>query len=261
MVRQARFHSSGDGSSLITMASRNASLKFPLLLAIAAPLAVIVSIAYLNSVLWTFAIYQVFFCLVAPAVESRLNGRGWREHAVLVGLRRRKTDDGSASSRRVILAIALGLITMLVTGGFLVITRDRFLNPGRLESTLAGWGVSSEQVLIVLAIMAVLDPAAEELFWRGYFPGRVELAIPSSPAALTVGLPAALYASYHAATIGRLVGDTSGVVVMTGGVLGAGLAWGWLRQRTHSVWPALLSHTGAVIAYLAVHLWLTRGKA
>ena len=153
MVRQARFHSSGDGSSLITMASRNASLKFPLLLAIAAPLAVIVSIAYLNSVLWTFAIYQVFFCLVAPAVESRLNGRGWREHAVLVGLRRRKTDDGSASSRRVILAIALGLITMLVTGGFLVITRDRFLNPGRLESTLAGWGVSSEQVLIVLAII------------------------------------------------------------------------------------------------------------
>jgi membrane protease YdiL (CAAX protease family) len=50
------------------------------------------------------------------------------------------------------------------------------------------------------------------------------------------------------------------VVVLTGGVLGAGLVWGWLRQRTRSVWPALLSHTGAVIAYLAVHLWLTRGK-
>jgi membrane protease YdiL (CAAX protease family) len=47
------------------------------------------------------------------------------------------------------------------------------------------------------------------------------------------------------------------VAVMTCGVLGAGLFWGWLRRRTGAVWPALLSHGGAVIAYLAVHVWLT----
>jgi membrane protease YdiL (CAAX protease family) len=244
------------------MASGSASLKFPLLLAIAAPLAVIVSIEWLHSVWWTFATYQVFICLVAPAIESRRNGRSWRDHAALLGLRgRKRTDGGGESSRSLLLAMVLGLITMLVTGGFLVITHARFLNPSRLDAALAAWGVSSGQVLIVLAIMAVLDAAAEELFWRGYFPGRVELAFGALPIALTVVLPAALYASYHAATIGRLIGDPSGVAVMTGGVLGAGLAWGWLRQRTHSVWPALLSHSGAVIAYLAVHLWLTRGKA
>ena len=70
-------------------------------------------------------------------------------------------------------------------------------------------------------------------------------------------LPAVLYASYHAVTISSLVGEALGVVLMTGGVLGAGLVWGWLRRKTGSVWPALLSHGGAVVAYLAVHYWLT----
>ena len=32
----------------------------------------------------------------------------------------------------------------------------------------------------------------------------------------------------------------------------AGLGWGWLREKTGSVWPALLSHAGAAGAYMAV---------
>lgn len=238
-------------------------LAFPLLLAVAAPLAVIVGIKYLRSVWWTFAIYQVGICLVAPAIESGLAERSWLQHATMLGLSGPRATDGSGvrdgSPSQLTLAIVLGLVTALVTGVFLVLTRDRFLDPDRLESTLAGWGVSPGQMLTMLAVMAVLNAAAEELFWRGYFPGRVAVGLPASrpPVALTVILPAFLYASYHAATIGHLVREASGVVVMTGGVLGAGVLWGWLRRRTGSVWPPLLSHGGAVLAYLAVHLWVT----
>jgi membrane protease YdiL (CAAX protease family) len=242
---------------------RVGQLALPLMLAVAAPLAVIVCIGYLRSVWWTFAIYQLGICLVAPAIESRLAGRSWRQHATMLGLSGPRPADGSdvrdGSPSRPTSAIVLGLVTALVTGAFLVLTRDRFLDPYHLESTLAGWGVSPEQMLTMLAVMAVLNAAAEELFWRGYFPGRVAVGLLASrpPVALTVVLPAFLYASYHAATIGHLVGETSGVVLMTGGVLGAGLLWGWLRQRTGSAWPPLLSHGGAVLGYLAVHLWIT----
>ena len=234
------------------------SLAIPLLLAIAAPLAVILGIERLRSVWWTFAMYQVSICLVAPAIESRLRGRSWRQHAALLGLTD-ASDDRRRSHHGWTPAIILGLVTALVTGGFLVLTGDRFLDPDRLESTVAGWGVPPEQVLMMLVVMTMLNAAAEELFWRGYFPGRVTETRPGlrPPIALTVILPALLYASYHAATIGHLVADTSGVVIMTGGVLAAGLFWGWLRQRTRSVWPPLLSHGGGVLAYLTVHLWLT----
>jgi membrane protease YdiL (CAAX protease family) len=229
----------------------------PLLLALAAPLAVIVSIGILHNVWWTFATYQVGICLVAPALESRLAGRSRRDHAALLGLLDPPGAGGPPSWRTT--AIVLGLATALVTGGFLVLTREHFLDAERLEATVADWGVSPERMVIMIAVVAVLNAAAEELFWRGYLPGRVAVARPDSPApvVLTVVLPAVLYASYHALTIGRLVGDAGGVLVMTGGVLGAGLFWGWLRRRTRSVWPPLLSHAGAVVAYLAVHFWLT----
>lgn len=244
---------------LLIVTTEKASLKFPLLLAIAAPLAVIVSLFWLHSVWWVFATYQVAICLVAPAIESRRSGRSWREHATLLGLRRER-NPGDATERKSnvrAISIVLGLATALVTAGFLVLTRDRFLDATRIQHTLASWGVSASNVPALLGIMAVLNAAGEELFWRGYFPGRVRLAKASPSTVLTILIPAILYSSYHAATIGHLVGNTGGAVLMTAGVLGAGLFWGWLRQRTHSVWPALLSHSGAVMAYLAVQLWLT----
>lgn len=239
------------------------SLTFPLLLAVAAPLVVVFCIEVLHSVWWTFATYHVGICLVAPALESRRAGRSWRDHVVLLGLldapEPGRSGDCTGPPPWRNFAIALGLATALSTGGFLVLTRGRFLDQDRLEATVAGWGVTPEQMVAMLAVMAVLNAAAEELFWRGYLPGRVAVVRPDSPPpfALTVILPAVLYASYHAVTISRLVGEATGAVLMTGGVLSGGLIWGWLRRRTGSVWPALLSHGGAVVAYLAVHYWLT----
>ncbi len=272
-------------------------LTIPLLLALAAPVAVIVCVEWLRTVWLTFAIYHLGVCLVAPAIESRLRGRSWREHLALLGLvGPRKAGGATGGGDRThtrILAITLGLATALVTGAFLLLTRDRFLDAERLQATVTSWGVSPEQILPVLAIMAVLNAPAEELFWRGYLPGRVSeqrsaAARPATtpavtpaitpaitpatmpPITLTIILPALLYTSYHVVTIGRLVGfgggatdaaaigSTIGATLMIAGILGAGLLWGWLRRRTGSVWPALLSHSGAVIAYLAVHLWLLR---
>ena len=228
-----------------------ARLAVPLVLALAAPLAVVACLTLLRSVWWTFAVYQVGICLVAPALESRLAGRSAGEHAALLGL-------APPPPRLWVLAVGLGLAGALVTGGFLLLTRDRFLDPGRLSAALADWGVGPDRMAAMLAAMAVLNAAAEELFWRGYLPGRVAAARrPARPPVLpAVVLPAVLYASYHGLTIGRLVGVASGAALMTGGVLGAGLFWGWLRRRTGSVWPALLSHGGAVAAYLAVHFRL-----
>jgi membrane protease YdiL (CAAX protease family) len=236
-----------------------------LLLALAAPLAVLFGLAYLGSVWWTFAAYHAGVCLVAPLIESRLSGRGWRAHAVMLGLMVGPgiVDDSQGrggSPRWFRRGIFLGLVTALATGAFLLLTGERFLDEQRLRATFAEWGTPPEQVLPVLAVVALVNAPAEELFWRGYFPGRVAMARPARPSlALTIVLPAVLYTSYHAATIGRLVGRPVGVAAMVAGVAGAGLLWGWLRQRTGSVWMPLLSHSGAVLAYLLVYFRVTAG--
>src|SRR5262245_54746302 len=91
------------------------SLTVPFLLAILAPTTVILGVLVLHSVWWTFAFYQGVICLIAPAIESRINGRGWREHAALLGLVE-TTAAGAPNQnrRRLLLAVGLGLLTALV---------------------------------------------------------------------------------------------------------------------------------------------------
>jgi len=243
----------------------------PIFLAVIAPVVVVACIEVLHSAWWTFALYQMGICLVFPAIESRLKGRSWRDHAEMLGLVQGRDEFGKGSGDSVArsgtgvrhpmgVAVALGVGTAVATAAFLLLTRDRFLDPERLEATVSGWGVPPEQILLALGFMAVVNAPAEELFWRGYFPGRIARihSHRRPPLWLAVFLPAFLYASYHVATISRLVGTLPGTLWMAGGVLGGGLLWGWLRWRTGSVWPALLSHSGGVLAYLAAHFWLTR---
>ena len=60
------------------------------------------------------------------------------------------------------------------------------------------------------------------------------------------------YTSYHTVTIGTLIPGWTVAAVFTLLVFAAGLFWARLRLRYDSVWPALLSHTGATLGYMAV---------
>src|SRR5262245_32209502 len=130
-----------------TATTAGESLTVPFVLAVSAPIAVIIGIELLRRVWWTFALYQVAVCLICPAIESRMRGRGWREHAALLGLvERTEEHNGQRLRNRLLLAGALGLLTALVTSGFLMRTRDMFLDPQRLDATLGEWGVSAKRL-------------------------------------------------------------------------------------------------------------------
>ena len=53
------------------------------------------------------------------------------------------------------------------------------------------------------------------------------------------------YASYHGLTVYLLVGDLPVALLFLVIITSAGFCWGWVREKTGSVWPALLSHAGA----------------
>jgi hypothetical protein len=128
---------------------------------------------------------------------------------------------------RLMLGLSVGLITaaaLLVL--FMLQPAVRALGTARLMS-LAPW------MLLFVAANAFM----EELLFRGLFLGRYEpligkwLAILSTALAFTLAHMQATYAA-----------NVWGFLLV---LFGFSIAWGWLMQKTGSLWGSVLFHAGA----------------
>ncbi len=201
------------------------------------PLVVAATLLGLHSVWATFLAYHLGICLLLPWLIERGN---WPRAVGLTGGRTRA-------------GAIVGLVLGLIAGGgsYLALTlgADLFLANERVIATLSDWGADPAQAGALMLVMLALNGVAEELWWRGWVHGRLA----GWPRRRAIGLTALAYASYHGVTVAALFGSVALVPVLTAVVWGAGVLWGWLRDRYGCVWPALLSHVGATIGYMAVY--------
>lgn len=211
-----------------------------LLVAASAPLLVVLALRELGSAPLVFAAYHVGLCLLVPWLASRREGLSVAAHLRTLGLERRGLQLGLG------LALASALIPPLAWLQW----PGLFPDAARLREALDGWGLAVRSPGTFLFFLAIVNGPAEELFWRGWLlrstgDGRR----PGAASRLAFAL---LFTSYHAVTIGRLAPTPAAAALMLGAVLAGALAWNWSRARWGSVWPALLSHTGASCGYLFV---------
>lgn len=215
-----------------------------LILMIAVPLAVAGLLLAGAGVVPVYAGYQVGVCLVLPLIVDLGRRRwGWRRHLAHLGL------VGPGTGRAFGLGLALAAVAAGGILGFFAWGGERFLTAAQVTRALAAWGIRPGDLTGLVPFMAVVSGPAEELFWRGFCAAELR---PHPSRWLRLGLPSFLYASYHAATVPALLPSPLLTGVALAAVAGAGLAWAWLRERTGSVWPALLSHGAAAGAYMVV---------
>jgi membrane protease YdiL (CAAX protease family) len=207
-----------------------------LLPAVAGPLVVVLGLTVLDSAPLVFAFYHVLFCLAVPAWVSRGAGLGLDAHLQALGVARRGLQVG----------LSMGLMSALLPPALFQLAPEVFPDTARLRAALAGWGLESASPAGFLFFLALFNGPAEELFWRGWL-----LRAPRPGRGLQVVL-ALLFTSYHTVTIGRLAPNPGAAALMLAGVLVGALFWTWTRARWQSVWPAVLSHTGATCGYLFV---------
>ena len=205
--------------------------------ALAGPLLVMFGLQVLGSAPFVFVAYHLVLCLLVPWWWSRREGLSTARHAESLGLERRGLQ----------LGLALALVSALVPPLAWLAWPSLFPDAARLQGALADWGLGSAAPGSYLFFLALVNGPAEELFWRGWL-----LRDRMAPALRTRVLLAALFTSYHAITIGRLAPSKTAAALMLAGIFAAALFWTWSRLRWRSVWPALLSHTGATCGYLFI---------
>ncbi len=223
-------------------------MKRTWLLAAAAPLLVSGGLIGLRSVTAVVVGYHLCLCLLVPALLARREGLSWRDHAQRLGL----VPGGDRSGRRIELGLAFGGALALAAPLSYLLAPGLYPTGDRLREALLDWGADPGRPALLFGWLLLLNGPAEELFWRGYLQPRLWRG-PRSGVALIV-----LFASYHVLTVGRLASGAAAAAAMLAGVLLAACFWTWSRRRWESIWPALLSHTGASAGWLAVGWHLLR---
>ena len=208
------------------------------------PALVVAGLLVLHDVFAVFALYHVGACLVLPAVVNLAGRRtGWVEHIATLGL------TGPGTRRGLLLGAVLAAASVALVLGAFALRGTAWLAGNAVTDALASWGAPPGRWPAVVFFMVMVNGPAEELYWRGFV--ATELAEARSRAARLL-LPSACYASYHGVTVLLLVRSIEAAALMLAAVLVGSVFWAWLRERTGSVWPALLSHTAATAAYMAV---------
>ena len=211
---------------------------------LAAPAVVVACLLVWRNVFAVFAIYHLGFCLLLPAAVNLLKRDfSFSDHLAFLGLA------GPGTLRGFLLGLGLGAV--LACGTILAFRwfGEIFLADQSVPAVMSDWGVGRGNRPLLFWFMVLINGPAEELYWRGFVHSGLANRQPRTTAILLI---AACYASYHGVTVFLLVGDVSIAVLFLAGILAAGFGWGWLREKTGSVWPALLGHAGASAAYMVV---------
>ena len=204
--------------------------------AVAAPVLVAASLLWWRRIEPVFVGYHLGLCLVWPWLAARRSTASWREHLLSLGLGRRGLVPGTA----------LGVVFAAAPLAAFAVLPEIFPTPDRLRLVLDGWHLDPHHPGPALLFLALINGPAEEMFWRGWLPLRL------GTGRITLIALAVLFTSYHAVTIGALAPHAAGRSLMLASVLLAAIFWTWTRQRWGTLWPALLTHSGATLGYLAV---------
>ena len=209
------------------------------------PPAVVVAILLLGrNVYAVFAVYHLGLCLLLPALQNiQRRGLTFSHHLAFLGL----TGPGTARG----LVVGLGLGVLLGAGTILAfrLFGEFFLAGHNVPEVLGQWGVNKKNLPLLFWFMTLVNGPAEELYWRGFLHRETS---DRRPRFTTILLMAVCYASYHGVTVFLLVADLPVALLFMTAIFAAGSGWGWLREKTGSVWPALLGHAGATVGYMIV---------
>lgn len=209
-----------------------------------APLVVVVGLLVGRNVFAVFAVYHLGFCLILPAGQNFLRRRFTiRNHLEYLGL------TGPGTARGLLLGLVSGFV---LAGGTVLAFREFggiFLAEHHVPEVLSRWGVDQGNMALLFWFMALVNGPAEELYWRGFVHREMSGRKPRMAVILLI---AVCYASYHGVTVFLLVSNLPTALLFLTVILVAGSGWGWLREKTGSVWPALLGHAGAAAAYMIV---------
>lgn len=149
------------------------------------------------------------------------------------------------------IGVISGLICLVSIYGFVVIFQSSVLDIPQLQRLLEKWNFSGAKVILLVLVLALINPILEELYWREFMFGRLSLKLGNVIAVL---ITAIFYSLYHLIVVMDIFSFPFNVLSVISVFL-AGLMWGIFRVKLNSIVASIISHSLADIGIMLVY-WL-----
>ncbi|MBU0935453.1 MAG: CPBP family intramembrane metalloprotease [Spirochaetes bacterium] len=202
-----------------------------------------VSLALFNSLVLSFFLYTLLAGLFLPFWYIRLLRKlPLRQIPAYLKLL-------PESPRQVRFALILGTSMAMVMYLAFILVGDYFLKDGAALPVVAQWGIHRSWTSFLFLFALLLNGATEELFWRGLIH---EILHDEKRRVLAVLFPALVFGAQHIFVIWRLVPNVLTTLLFMIGIIGSGLLWGYLREKTGSLFVCVLCHVIVAFGYLSI---------
>jgi len=153
------------------------------------------------------------------------------------------------SRKSIIVGIVSGLICLVSIYGFVVIFQSIVLDIPQLQQLLKKWDFGGTKVILLVLVLALINPILEELYWREFTYGRISQ---KSGDVLAVMITAIFYSMYHLIVVMEIFSFPFNVIAVIPVFL-AGIMWGIFRIRLGSITAPIISHCLADIGIMLVY--------
>lgn len=153
------------------------------------------------------------------------------------------------SKKSILVGVMSGLICLSAIYGFVFVFQSSVLNIQELRQLLVEWDFSGAKVLLLILVLALINPILEEFYWREFMYKRLLQDVDNVK---TIMITSIFYSLYHLIVVMEIFSFPFNVLAVFPVFL-AGIMWGFFRIKLNSIAAPIISHCLADIGIMLVY--------
>ncbi|MFF2755413.1 CPBP family intramembrane glutamic endopeptidase [Psychrobacillus sp. NPDC058041] len=156
------------------------------------------------------------------------------------------------SQKSILVGVVSGLICLITIYSFVSVFQVSVLEIPKLQQLLVEWDFSGKKVILLVLVLALINPILEEFYWREFMYVRI---LPKMGNLNTIMVTTIFYSLYHLIVIKEIFSFPFNVLGVIPVFL-AGIMWGIFRLKLNSIIAPIISHCLADIGIMLVYWYI-----
>lgn len=153
------------------------------------------------------------------------------------------------SKKIIAIGVISGCICLTAIYGFVYVFQSSVLDVPELRQLLADWDFSGSKIILLILILAFINPILEEFYWREFMYKRLLQHIGHT---LSILVTSIFYSLYHFIVVMEIFSFPFNALAVIPVFL-AGIMWGIFRLKLNSIAAPITSHCLADIGIMMVY--------